>query len=220
MYSMGIIVFELWHPFSTGMERAELLRDLRYASKLPPEWEAQHSQVRASILNNHLCCLLVTLSRSPWRFGRSCHHSLLHVLAPYHHMALAYNLCPSCQSLHAYARLVIQQHSQQLFETTVHGCSIHSSISGWCVTVQVSALIRWVMSANPADRPTARELLRSDLLPPTVGDEQLQDVLRSLQDKSVLTNQVLCLCLRTCHKLQSSSLLYSVCQHFQGYWPT
>ena len=51
------------------------------------------------------------------------------------------------------------------------------------VYVQVSALIRWVMSANPADRPTARELLRSDLLPPTVGDEQLQDVLRSLQDK-------------------------------------
>ena len=29
MYSVGIIFFELLHPFSTGMERARLLTDLR-----------------------------------------------------------------------------------------------------------------------------------------------------------------------------------------------
>ncbi len=49
--------------------------------------------------------------------------------------------------------------------------------------MQVARLIRWLTAANPADRPTAREVLRSELLPPTVGDEQLTDLLRSLPDK-------------------------------------
>lgn len=67
MYSLGIIVFELWHPFSTGMERAELLRDLRYASKLPSEWEAQHSQVHSdpSIIIT-ACCLHCQVSLALW----------------------------------------------------------------------------------------------------------------------------------------------------------
>lgn len=39
------------------------------------------------------------------------------------------------------------------------------------------------MAADPAHRPSAREVLRSELLPPTVGDEQLTDLLRSLPDK-------------------------------------
>lgn len=39
------------------------------------------------------------------------------------------------------------------------------------------------MAPNPDDRPSAREVLRSELLPPTVGDEQLTDLLRSLPDK-------------------------------------
>ncbi len=39
------------------------------------------------------------------------------------------------------------------------------------------------MAANPDDRPSAREVLRSEMLPPTVGDEQLTDLLRSLPDK-------------------------------------
>lgn len=38
------------------------------------------------------------------------------------------------------------------------------------------------MSPNPADRPSAREVLRSDILPPRVEDEQLNDLLRSLPD--------------------------------------
>ncbi len=47
----------------------------------------------------------------------------------------------------------------------------------------MARLIRWLTAANPADRPNAREVLRSELLPPTVGDEQLTDLLRSLPDK-------------------------------------
>jgi hypothetical protein len=36
------------------------------------------------------------------------------------------------------------------------------------------------MSPKPSDRPSAREVLRSDLLPPLVEDEQLKDLVRSL----------------------------------------
>lgn len=49
--------------------------------------------------------------------------------------------------------------------------------------VQVGKLVRWLMAANPSTRPSAREVLRSELLPVTVGDEQLTDLLRSLPDK-------------------------------------
>jgi translation initiation factor 2-alpha kinase 4 len=45
LYSLGVVVFEMWHPFSTAMERAVLLRELREAGKLPAAWEAAHSQV-------------------------------------------------------------------------------------------------------------------------------------------------------------------------------
>lgn len=47
-------------------------------------------------------------------------------------------------------------------------------------------MVRWLMATNPDDRPSAREVLRSEVLPPTVGDEQLTDLLRSLPDKWVL----------------------------------
>jgi hypothetical protein len=39
MYSLGVVVFELFHPFSTAMERAVLLRDLRDAGRLPAAFE-------------------------------------------------------------------------------------------------------------------------------------------------------------------------------------
>lgn len=39
---------------------------------------------------------------------------------------------------------------------------------------QVAALVRWLMAPNPAQRPTAAEVLASDVLPPLVGDEQLK----------------------------------------------
>jgi translation initiation factor 2-alpha kinase 4 len=45
IFSLGIITFELWHPFSTGMERAALLRDLQDHGVMPAEWEAVHPQV-------------------------------------------------------------------------------------------------------------------------------------------------------------------------------
>ncbi|KAK9906778.1 hypothetical protein WJX75_007809 [Coccomyxa subellipsoidea] len=90
IFSLGIVAFELWHPFATGMERVALLRDLQSHGVMPAEWEAAHPQV--------------------------------------------------------------------------------------------ARLIRWLTAVNPADRPNAREVLRSELLPPTVGDEQLTDLLRSLPD--------------------------------------
>jgi translation initiation factor 2-alpha kinase 4 len=40
-----VVAFELWHPFSTGMERALLLRDLKEAGRLPEAWERAHPVV-------------------------------------------------------------------------------------------------------------------------------------------------------------------------------
>ncbi len=56
-------------------------------------------------------------------------------------------------------------------------------LSGTVWRAQVARLIRRLIAANPAERPSAREVLRSELLPPTVGDQQLADLLRSLPDK-------------------------------------
>lgn len=45
IFSLGIVAFELWHPFATGMERVALLRDLQSHGVMPAEWEAAHPQV-------------------------------------------------------------------------------------------------------------------------------------------------------------------------------
>ncbi|CAD7701489.1 unnamed protein product [Ostreobium quekettii] len=89
MFSLGVVVFELWHRFSTGMERVTLLRDLREKGKMPQDWEQANPQV--------------------------------------------------------------------------------------------ARLIRWLMSPLPGDRPSALEVLRSEFLPPRVGDEQIKDLLRSME---------------------------------------
>jgi translation initiation factor 2-alpha kinase 4 len=46
IYSLGVIVFEMWHPFATAMERFVLLRDLRDRGEMPPDWEVGHPKVR------------------------------------------------------------------------------------------------------------------------------------------------------------------------------
>lgn len=45
LYSLGVIAFELWHPFSTGMERADVLRQLVKQETFPPGWEEAHPMV-------------------------------------------------------------------------------------------------------------------------------------------------------------------------------
>ena len=49
LYSLGVVVFEMWHPFSTAMERVVLLRELREQGKLPAAWEKAHQQVAKTI---------------------------------------------------------------------------------------------------------------------------------------------------------------------------
>lgn len=44
MYSLGIVFFELWHPFGTAMERQIVLSDLKQKRELPPSWVAKFSE--------------------------------------------------------------------------------------------------------------------------------------------------------------------------------
>lgn len=41
-------------------------------------------------------------------------------------------------------------------------------------------IIRWLLQGHPDDRPSALELLRSDLLPPKMEDEYMKDALRTI----------------------------------------
>ena len=45
LYSLGVIAFELWHPFTTAMERVLVLRDLVEKGVLPPGWPEAHPGV-------------------------------------------------------------------------------------------------------------------------------------------------------------------------------
>ncbi|EFA75486.1 eukaryotic translation initiation factor 2 alpha kinase [Heterostelium album PN500] len=53
IYSLGIILFEMCHPFQTQMERSNILRDLRNDIKFPPGFEAlkpDHAQLIRSLI--------------------------------------------------------------------------------------------------------------------------------------------------------------------------
>ncbi|KAF5733896.1 Kinase family protein isoform 2 [Tripterygium wilfordii] len=41
MYSLGVVFFELWHPFATAMERHIVLSDLKQKGELPQTWVAE-----------------------------------------------------------------------------------------------------------------------------------------------------------------------------------
>ena len=42
VFSLGIIFFEMWHPFSNKYERFKILRDLKNRNKLPTKFEEMH----------------------------------------------------------------------------------------------------------------------------------------------------------------------------------
>jgi translation initiation factor 2-alpha kinase 4 len=90
IFSVGIIVVELWTRFSTEMERIVTLRDLRESGKLPRQFAEEHPNA--------------------------------------------------------------------------------------------AALASWLLETDPGKRPTAHEALKSNLIPTTIGNEQLSDLLRSLPD--------------------------------------
>ncbi|KAK4404086.1 eIF-2-alpha kinase GCN2 [Sesamum angolense] len=49
MYSLGIVFFELWHPFDTAMERHVVLSDLKLKGELPSDWISEFPE-QASLL--------------------------------------------------------------------------------------------------------------------------------------------------------------------------
>jgi len=72
LYSLGVIAFELWHPFTTAMERVVVLRELVETGVMPPGWPEAHPVVRAicavthTICRSHMSfCILRTLRLCP-----------------------------------------------------------------------------------------------------------------------------------------------------------
>lgn len=49
MYSLGVVFFELWHPFDTAMERHVVLSDLKLKGELPSGWVTEFPE-QASLL--------------------------------------------------------------------------------------------------------------------------------------------------------------------------
>lgn len=84
IYSLGVVFFEFWYPFSTGMERYVVLNDLKQKGSLPATWSAEFAQQ--------------------------------------------------------------------------------------------ATLVRWLMAPNPAERPSAAQVLRSELLPPRMENESLNGI--------------------------------------------
>ncbi|GJN93481.1 hypothetical protein Rhopal_006538-T1 [Rhodotorula paludigena] len=58
MYSLGIVFFEMWHPFKTGMERIQVLHALRRPDvTFPPTWDrvklARHTKIVQACLTHN-----------------------------------------------------------------------------------------------------------------------------------------------------------------------
>lgn len=49
MYSLGVVFFELWHPFGTAMERHIILTNLKLKGELPLKWVNEFPE-QASLL--------------------------------------------------------------------------------------------------------------------------------------------------------------------------
>lgn len=41
MYSLGVVLFELWYQFTTAMERYVVLNDLKTTGTLPSTWASE-----------------------------------------------------------------------------------------------------------------------------------------------------------------------------------
>lgn len=99
IFSLGIVVFELWNSFDTEMERFVTLKELREKAKLPEKFVKMHPDV--------------------------------------------------------------------------------------------GQFVAWLLDPNPAARPSALEALRSELVPATIADDQLEDLLRSLPDNPMARDKMI-----------------------------
>ena len=53
MYSLGVVFFELWHPFGTAMERHVILTNLKLKGEIPIKWVNEFLE-QASLLRRLL----------------------------------------------------------------------------------------------------------------------------------------------------------------------
>ena len=54
MYSLGVVLFELWHPFSTAMERIVILSELKNKAVLPLPRVIDHPE-QAALVQRLMC---------------------------------------------------------------------------------------------------------------------------------------------------------------------
>ena len=63
IYSFGIIMFELFYPFRTAMERLEVLKELTKSHQLPKDFVVKHAET--DILENITVCLQQNAEERP-----------------------------------------------------------------------------------------------------------------------------------------------------------
>lgn len=184
LFSLGVMAFELWHPFATAMERAVLLRDLREHGVMPVQFEADHPVVRPAVcaalprsalatclLAGFACCLPAGTHAHGRRAGRQAHvcESALNAWIDLLLTCAAPRLAQRCRPSQG-ALTRPRPAPPGPAPTPPWGMppppTPHPSL---LLLLQVCRLIRWLMAPNPAERPTAVEVLRSELLPPQVG---------------------------------------------------
>jgi eukaryotic translation initiation factor 2-alpha kinase 4 len=44
VYSLGVILFEMWHNFKNGHERVKILNQLRSTERFPKQFETHHKR--------------------------------------------------------------------------------------------------------------------------------------------------------------------------------
>lgn len=173
LFSLGVVVFELWHPFETAMERVVMLSALRDSGKLPETWAQTHPKASASTLYmiKHAQFLL-TLRPCSFTTALLCGYPrCCFGIAMKEDVKGCVVLVTRDATFVSWApvKALGPRPVRSSFDRSVKGAILATS----CCQ-QVADLIRLLMAPNPADRPSAREVLRGELLPPRVEDEQLE----------------------------------------------
>ncbi|KAJ0803061.1 putative protein kinase PEK-GCN2 family [Helianthus annuus] len=150
MYSLGIVFFELWHPFSTGMERHIVLSDLKKKGELPSDWVAEFPE-QAALLRR-------MMSSSP-SDRPSANELLQHAFPPRMESELLDNILRTMhnsEDTSIYDKVVNAIFSEEILSTKIHdndtetlklGRNVTSSIQHTDLDTEIRDLVSEVSAA-------------------------------------------------------------------------